>query len=249
MQKYIFLFLTFIICSCSIWVVEKTQTNENISSFRVFHVPHGFDVFYNSWATKSIMEYYTPWSIILNGSYFGTTEFGAYYPAGLWEWENIACCWLYLDNPHGTGVSISTTPNYDDPNLSHIVWTSSSWSILIFPRENLKRNAWPYKNAFQAWPLVLSGNILQDFWKSWHAHEAHERTLLWTTKSGKVYFFISTEKISLDNVWHEILATWQFQDDPITVVNLDGWPSTAYYDGLYWFRSDAKLPIIFRIKP
>jgi hypothetical protein len=32
------------------------------------------------------------------------------------------------------------------------------------------------------------------------------------------------------------------------VINLDGWPSTAYYDGEKWFRENEKLPIIFRIK-
>ncbi len=249
MLKYFFFTLIIVLTSCSHPLIKQWSITEDDLSIKTFPVPHGFDVFYDSWAAKSIKEYYISWSIVLNGSYFGVTDFGAYYPAGLWEWENIICCWLYLQNPHGTGANISTVPDYSDPNLSHIVGVSLSWWVNIFPRSELKRNAWPYKNAFQAWPLVLSGNILQTFWDSWHANWQHERTLLGVTKNWLVYLFVSIDEVSLSEVGQKILELAEFRDDPITVINLDGGPSTAYYDGRNWFRENVKLPIIFRIKP
>ena len=86
-------------------------------------------------------------------------------------------------------------------------------------------------DAFQAGPLVLSGNILQDFGQSWHARESHERTLIGKTKTGKVYFFISRQQLSLSQIGEQIARDPRFQQDPITVLNLDGGPSTAYFDG------------------
>jgi hypothetical protein len=44
-----------------------------------------------------------------------------------------------------------------------------------------------------------------------------------------------------------ILDDERFSRDPITVINLDGGPSTAFFDGKNGFRSDKKLPIVFCI--
>lgn len=243
MKKFL-LVVAFILSSCSFWVSSPIQNIQNPPPAYFFtEAKHGFEIFYDSQASKSVKEYYTSGSMVINGSYFWKTASGLYYPAWLWEDTKHACCHLFLDD----GTDISTQPNSEDPNLSYIVWISDTQNIKIFPRERFKENAWPYKYSFQAWPLVLSGNVLQDFSRSWHANEPHERTLIGKTQSGKIFFFTFTRPIELAEVWKVIYSS--FRDDPITLLNLDGWPSTAYYDGTYGFNEHAKLPIIIRINP
>ncbi len=237
-MKYFFSFLFIIVLtSCSSQAPSVDMVVPVKHDFFVFDVSKGFEMFYDSGATKPISEYYKSGSIVFNGSYFGWTRPGEYYPAGYWEIDkkvlNIPKLWKM------------TYPIFDDPNITHIVWFSGT-DMKIFANEEYKRNAGPYDLGFQAWPLVLSGNILQNFWDSWHANGKHERTLLGKTKSGKILVFISTSPISLSDVWQRILADKRFIRDPITLLNLDGWPSTAFFDGKNGFRQNKKLPIIFR---
>lgn len=223
------------------WESSKEHHIETLSWMQMIEAKNGFEVLYDSRASREIHEYYTENTIVINGSYFWKTQSGVYYPAWYWESPSHTCCVMDI----WWDTRISTVPNFSDANLSHLVWVN--WkNIKIFPREEFKENAWPYDFAFQAWPLVLSGNIVQDFWNSWHAHEKHERTLIGKTRQGKIYFFIFPEKVSLNEVGEKIRIT--FENDPITLLNLDGWPSTAYFDGTRWFREDARLPIIIRIK-
>jgi hypothetical protein len=87
------------------------------------------------------------------------TDSGVYYPAGLWEVDRQP-----IVIP---GVWKQAGPVYDDLNITHFVGISGS-TIDIF--SNREYYGWPkiYDHMFQAGPLVLSGNILQDFGKSWH---------------------------------------------------------------------------------
>lgn len=243
MYKYIFSILLFL-SSCSWELLPEAQDIESHSDVHIFEVRNGFDIFYNEKASKSVREYYESGTIVLNGSYFWVSSWWLYYPAGYWEHPSWNCCTLYLSD----GTSVSTTTNLDDPNLSHIVSLSESGSIEIFSPSSMKQHTWFYTYWFQTWPLVLSGNIIQSFSDSWHARGPHERTLLGKTQSGKVYFFIFEKPVSLTEVADIIVQDDRFTIDPITLLNLDGWPSTAYYDGENWFRENAQLPIIFRIK-
>lgn len=201
--------------------------------------PHGFEVFFDSRATHTARELYTSGSTMINGSYFGQTDSGVYYPAGLWieKWKQ------------------SYSLEQSDPNLSHVVLYRPYGDSLTIVANSETSEQIPMCiqnpagcTAFQAGPLVLSGGILQDFWDSWHARESHERTLIGKTQSGKVYFFVSPQKISLTQAGKEIWSDPRFQNDPITLLNLDGWPSTAYFNGTHGFRENKKLPIFFRIK-
>jgi exopolysaccharide biosynthesis protein len=221
--------------------LQKTSTDiatPAASDFFVFEATHGFEIFYDSGTTKSIQEYYQTGSIIINGSYFGGTKPGKYYPAGLW-----------IENK-----KIKYPQMNDDPNITHTVFYMNYGNRVSIIKNSDTTQMIPIclQNpagciAFQTWPLVLSGNILQNFWDSWHANGKHARTLLGKTKSGKIFFFVSTIPRSLREVWEKILADARFMNDPITVLNLDGGPSTAFFDGIRWFQSDKKLPIIFRI--
>lgn len=194
----------------------------------------GFDIFYNSWATHTARDLYVSGSIVINGSYFWVTDSGIYYPAGLWR----------------SGIIESSPAIFDDPNITHVVRISHTepQSVTIFPNKHLLyMKLGSGDDAFQAGPLVLSSCIAQDFWDSWHARGAYEQTLIWKTQSGKVYFFVSPKKITLTQSGEQIVSDPRFQNDPITLLNLDGWASTAYFDWIYWFREDKKLPIFFRL--
>ena len=247
MRIILFFIVFFFLSACSDRVLSDKVLPNTLSGVTIIEAPHWFDISYDSWAVKTIKEYYASWSVVINGSYFGVTDWGVYYPAGLWESESTVCCTMYLSRPNGWWIPIDTSTNGSDPNLTFVVGISANGEVKIFPREALKGNVWPYKNAFQAWPLVLSGGILQDFWRSWHAQEKHERTLMGKTFSGKILFFIFTDKVTLGEVGEIISKDPRFTRDPVTLLNLDGWPSTAYYDGVRGFREDVRLPIIFKI--
>jgi len=235
MYKYFLIFIIFL-TSCSSDILPESQDIESREDIRVIEANDGFDILFDSWATREIRDYYESWNTVINGSYFWYTHMGMYYPAGLW-----------IEN----GIEKSPM-NMSDPNLSHIVFLSLG-ALMIAPNE-----VWVHSldgcyhtiwcRAFQAGPLVLSGNILQSFPDSWHASGPHERTLIGKTESGKVYFIIFRKPRSLTEVADIIVQDDRFTTDPITLLNLDGWPSTAYYDGKNGFRENEKLPIIFRIK-
>jgi uncharacterized protein YigE (DUF2233 family) len=239
MLKYLLPFL-FFLSACSAIITEPIMINPLWDNLVTIESPHGFEVFFDSGATHTARDIYTPGSTVINWSYFWVTDSWLYYPAGLWSKNGQAIVmpsiWKQL------------TPVYDDPNITHFV--GISWSELkIFANSEFRRNSGPYDFSFQAGPLVLSGNILQDFGKSWHANGQHERTLIGKTQSGKVYFFVSRKQLSLIEIGEQIRLDPRFWQDPITVLNLDGWPSTAYYDGIHGFREDKKLPIFTRINP
>lgn len=228
-----------LLTSCSWDFLPPSQDIQSHDYVHVIEAKDGFEILFDSGATKKVSEYYTSWSIVINGSYFWVTESWVYYPAGYWE---IARQPIVIPD-----IWKQTNPVYNDPNITHFVGITGS-AIDIF--SNKEYYGWPeiYDSMFQSWPLVLSGNILQPFSDSWHARGPHERTLLGKTQSGKVYFFIFEKPVSLTEVADIIVKDDRFTIDPITLLNLDGWPSTAYYDGENGFRENAKLPIIFLIR-
>ena len=235
MQRYLLPFLIFLLASC-------TQISSSVSivpiwdEMIVIAAPHGFEIFFDSGATHTARDLYISGSTVINGSYFWVTDSRAYYPAGLWR----------------SGTDETSPAIFDDPNITHVVRISHSepQRVTIFPNKDLLfMKWWGEDDAFQAGPLVLSGNTLQDFWDSWHARESHERTLIGQTASGKVYFFISGQQLSLSQIGEQIARDPRFQQDQITVLNLDGGPSTAYYDGTLAFRENKNLPIFIRINP
>ena len=232
MIKYFLPFLLFLsACSSVILPATIPQLWDELITIEV---PHGLEIFSDSGATHTARDLYISGSTVINGSYFWVTDSGVYYPAGLWR----------------SGIDELSPAIFDDPNITHVVRISLTEPqiVTIFPNKELLYMKWGSgDDAFQAGPLVLSGNTLQDFWQSWHARESHERTLIGKTKTGKVYFFVSRKQISLTRAGEIIASNPIFQIDPITVLNLDGWPSTAYFEGTLSFREDKNLPIFFRI--
>lgn len=235
MIKYI-LICVLLLSACSA-VTQPVAIVPPWDELITIEAPHGFEILFDSGATYTARDLYISGSMVLNGSYFWVTDSWVYYPAGLWIEEGRGISWLQLH----------------DPNLSHGVFFSGNQMEIV---SNNQTKSWIASclamtdcKAFQAGPLVLSGGIIQDFWDSWHARESHERTLIGKTQSGKVYFFVSPQKKSLTQAGQKVLSDPRFQHDPITVLNLDGWPSTAYFDGVRGFHENKKLPIFFRINP
>ncbi len=234
MFKKLFLISIIFLSSC---VMELPQS-KNISTnpdFLVFEAKNGFEIFYDSGATKSLEDLYTPGSIILNGSYFWLTDSGAYMPAWLWIVD---------------GKKFSEKRK-DDPNLSMVIsLCDTQWSITYnYSWDRLFCASW-WKSVFQAWPLVLNeGWIASSFLGSWHADEPHERTMMGLTHDNQIYFFIFTKKVTLRMAWEAIMKLPQFAHSHIDVINLDGWPSTAYLDGNIGFNENKKLPILIRTHP
>lgn len=233
MFKFLFCISLFFLISCSF--LQK-NSQENQKDFSLFEVKNGFSLdFYKDRTTAKILQEKNGW-VVLNGSYFWLTSSWIPYPAGLWLKNGII-----LRN-------LETT----DPNLSFVVSYTSSGKNLKIRKNNESqeqiRSCKADKNecfAFQSWPLVLSGNLLQDFGSSWHASETHERTLLWVTKSGKIFFFIFPEKVTLTHVATEISKEALFIDDPLTLINLDGWPSTSYSDEKNLFMQMKNFLFLF----
>ena len=235
-MKYILISCLLLLTSCSSILLPEPQDIEVISGSYVIEASDGFDILYDSGATKMVREYFSSGSIIINGSYFWKTSSAGIVPA-----------WLWIEN------WIEKYPlRTDDPNLSHVVIVSGSTLEIPWNQEakiSLASCLLSYScDAFQAGPLVLSGNTLESFSDSWHTSGVYPRTLIGMTRSGKTYFFIFTTPISLHDVWEKIIQDDRFTRDPLTLLNLDGWPSTAYFDGEQWFRANEKLPIIIRIK-
>ena len=239
-QKYIipiwFLFAVPIVG----YLLWSPTSGEKWVPFLTFEAKNGFEIFFDPLAKKELKEYYQSGTVVINGSYFGTTTSGSYYPAGRW---NIVWQKYFQDD-------IAR----EDPNLSHIALYDHAGGVILFLPNNetlpdcadRKINSGSFDcSTFQAWPLVLTWWHILDILDSWHADEPHERTLIGTTEEGKIYFFIFTEKVSLKVAWESIKL--RFPNDNMSVLNLDGGPSTAYYDGENGFWQNKKLPIILRI--
>lgn len=95
--------------------------------------------------------------------------------------------------------------------------------------------------GFQAGPLLIqSGSVVVQDGASWHAGGAHERTAIGIDSNQKLSWFTSQKPMTLRDFSNEIhQRTPQIQ----TLLNLDGGPSTAYFNsGGTSFREDKLLP-------
>lgn len=201
--------------------------------FQAFEARSGFEIFFDSWASQSTQSLWTSGSTVINGSYFWVTNSWVYYPAGLWiEW----------------GKQLSDI-DYDDPNLDIVVVESEGrWQFLN--RDGFRKSLplSPYARGFQAGPLVINEWIpAWGFSGSWHADERHERTMMGITHGGQVYFFIFHNKITLREAGEKIMQNPKFKHTDIDIVNIDGGPSTSFYDGTHGFRENEKLPILLKM--
>ena len=168
MHIILILISIFLLSDCSHTILWDPTRVQSLSRAAIFEVPHGFEMLYDPSPTLSIRDYSLYGSSVINGSYFGTTDTWDYSPAWLWRiWKNELSPAIFTD-----------------PNITHVVTISRSDRIQIDISANsilLTRKWGSEQDAFQAWPLVLSGNILQKFSGSWHADGLYARTLIGKT--------------------------------------------------------------------
>ena len=69
-MKYILISCLLLLTSCSSILLPEPQDIEVISGSYVIEASDGFDILYDSGATKMVREYFSSGSIIINGSYF-----------------------------------------------------------------------------------------------------------------------------------------------------------------------------------
>jgi hypothetical protein len=72
---YLYLLSLIFLTACSI--SHPGSSEEFIS----FEARNGFEIFFDSGATKPLKDYSITGSIVINGPYFGVTSSGSYYPA------------------------------------------------------------------------------------------------------------------------------------------------------------------------
>ena len=237
-MRYIILSFLLLAFSACTWNTISNHTIPVWLPYYVVEAKHGFEIVYDPQATYSVKEYYESGKFILNGSYFWMTPSGWYYPAGLW-----------ISNPRKESLKIQSHDIWrTDPNLDTIVaQCDGKWEL--YTLDGFLKTFCNYTYAFQTWPLVINEWwITSSFSGSWHANEPHERTMMAKTHDGNVFFIIFSSGITLSDAGKKIMSDPLFSGKDIDVVNLDGWPSTAYYDGTYGFRENENLPIILRVR-
>lgn len=209
------------------------QEIQSISKPSFFTIPvQEMKITFNSNPNRTInQETDENFPIVINGAYFWQTSTGAYFPAGLWKSEGM----------------VSSKTDFNDPNLSHIItYTHSGNIVTIEANSNFPEGRCPGGCvAFQAGPLIASGRILESSNGSWHAEGGHERTILGILDTRAPIIFIFTDKISLREAGEKILGQYP---DVTDLINLDGWPSTAFKTQATSFRWEKLLPILWHIR-
>lgn len=107
--------------------------------------------------------------------------------------------------------------------------------------------------AFQTGPLVISNNTIAttSIDNSLNGQGSYLRTLLGTTESGHAFFVTIRTRKNLSEIARTVLSLKLFANDTISVVNLDGGPSTALYSPEIPelnFRETKYLPIIIGVR-
>lgn len=245
-MKAIYIFIILGILTIGLSLSHFLDTNDVPvgDAFLTIEAINGFEIIFDPLASKELREYHQSGTVVINGSYFMTTSSGGYLPAGLW---NIKWQKYYQD-----------TLDRGDPNLSHIVLYDHAGGMVLFFENGVELPPCAKRNTkspdpssslecstFQAGPLLYSSDGYADLSRSWHASEEHERTIMGVTEEWKIYFFIFPLKITLKNATEQIQK--KFSTEAITLLNLDGGPSTSYFDGKEGYWQFKKIPIILRI--
>ena len=171
---------------------------------------------------------------LINGTYFGTTS-GWFQPAG-----DITLS-QGLDKQE---TIISTIDPSLDQNLKTLVQYSSVNNTVLFDQEgNIIRGI-----QFYAGPMIMTNNEINSQLSSDISHRSdnYPRTFLVQRSNHKTIIGITTTKLSLIALGQKLKEL--FPSEHISVINLDGWPSTTLYNNDVSFNiTDEKLPLWFSI--
>jgi len=179
-------------------------------------------IFNNQWTTaRKVGQEHWSWSIVINAGYFWRDRNG-YVPAGHFSIDTTI---------------VDTSLCDRDPNLCGYIFTDS-----LHIQENLTFTKEP---TIAAWPiLMLNGVVNKNVQKKTsHRTQKRTRTVLIETKQWPV-FLITKNQYSLDRI---LAYSVNYFGRNISVINLDGWCSTALWtdNSTFQFNANKALPTFF----
>lgn len=219
-------------------IVEKddiTYYHEKESGLTVVLFKQPIDFYIQSQVTQTLAEASNihKYKAAINGSYFTPT----YEHAGL----------LYQNNT--TTVPLARL----DTQLSAVVLLADT-SVQIIPMDEFTSEMLASTTvAFQTGPLVIFKNTIatSSINNSLNGNGEYTRTLLGRTESNQAFFVIVSTRKTLTEIAEKLLTLKLFANNAISVVNLDGGPSTALFvreRPELNFRETKYLPIILGIR-
>jgi len=172
---------------------------------------------------------------IINGSYFATTSGGSFQPAGT--------ILMYNGLKNIEVIQSSIIPSQDH-NLGVHIYYNTTNNLLSFSDDKA-----PVRGiGFFAGPMIIEDNTINPKLSEdiSHRNKPYERTFMIQLPDHKTVLWISTKKITLSDLGAHLNTI--YKDQIISVVNLDGGPSTTLQsDSLSFNNKDKKLPLWFSI--
>jgi exopolysaccharide biosynthesis protein len=200
----------------------------------------GFSSLYSSWWLTS-EEYKEQLSqswkndcAVINGSYFDYTSWGSFQPAGTL---------LLYNGIKNIDIISSTIIPSQDPNLWVHVHYNTTNNILSFSDDKAPiRGIW-----FFAGPMIIENNVINPKLSEdiSHRNKPYERTFMIQLPDQKTVIWVSTKKTTLSELAEKLNNI--YKDQIISVVNLDGGPSTTLNHNDISFDKNNKLPLWFSI--
>lgn len=202
----------------------------------LFHAP--LEINYQTTPRLSLEELAkkNKYALAVNGNYF-TPELT---PAGLFAKNDL--------------VEVPLAPR--DTQLTHVVSLDATSTITFIPAASFATSSYqPTRGRvlFQTGPLMIEKNQITENYitKSLNGTGQYPRTLLGTTENGATFFAVSTRAHDLTTLAQKILDLDLFKNEIVSVINLDGGPSTALYSAEksnFNVRVYKTLPLIFGVK-
>ena len=201
----------------------------------------GFTAFYSSgWLTSD--EYKKQLSLswkndctIINGSYFATTS---------WWWFQPAGTLLMYNGLKNIDVIPSSVIPSQDQNLGVHVHYNTTNNLLSFSDDKAPVR-WI---GFFAGPMIVENSVINPKLSEniSHRNKPYERTFMIQLADHKTVIWISKEKITLSDLGAKLNTIYTGQI--ISVINIDGGPSTTLQSDVLSFNTtDQKLPLRFSI--
>ncbi|NOZ62706.1 MAG: phosphodiester glycosidase family protein [Calditrichaeota bacterium] len=176
------------------------------------------------------------YNFLMNGSFFDGTRLDAQH-AG----------WLKI-----LGKEIA--PLKPDAQLTHVVvYSSRNRKMEFIEFDKFLPDASDDTIEFQAGPVLISENqITNSFMQnSINGMREHIRTLIGYSNDLMTHFIIVRRKITLLTAAEKLLQLSLFNDKSISVINLDGEPSTALWARTFPefnYNEQERLPLLLGVK-
>jgi uncharacterized protein YigE (DUF2233 family) len=143
----------------------------------------------------------------------------------------------------------------NDRQLTHVISLNAAGSITAIsaavPELEGKLN--PNSSHLQTGPIIIQdGEIKNDFIvNSLNGNDAYKRTAIGRTANGETVIVIAKTPYTLTNLALAILRTNNYRERRLTLVNLDGGPSTAIHSANFpqlSYGADKLTPTGFAVR-